>query len=215
MPQPRSNSGSSIRRFVGIEWRLGERLSSGSSSSVRAFRPDRALEQSFLGYQAHDEPFDGVEGAARPSSRRRRERLDGASVDVGAVLSSAPAAPRARASVVGRGQARDLVRVAGSSARAARNTGARRAPSAAAAAISASRRWPTRIRKLNDRIIDAGKEAGETTLSAYEKALKALAASIERGAGPATSSGCPSSRHPGEVHPRRHEHLDDRPRVTR
>jgi hypothetical protein len=41
----------------------------------------------------------------------------------------------------------------------------------------------TRIRKLNDRIIDAGKDAGETTLSAYEKALKALAASIERGAG--------------------------------
>ncbi len=41
----------------------------------------------------------------------------------------------------------------------------------------------TRVRKLNERIIEAGKEAGETTLTAYEKALKALAASIERGAG--------------------------------
>ena len=41
----------------------------------------------------------------------------------------------------------------------------------------------TRIRKLNDRIIETGKEAGETTLSAYEKALKTLASSMERGAG--------------------------------
>ncbi len=41
----------------------------------------------------------------------------------------------------------------------------------------------TRVRKLNERIIEAGKEAGGTTLTAYEKALKALAASIERGAG--------------------------------
>jgi hypothetical protein len=41
----------------------------------------------------------------------------------------------------------------------------------------------TRIRKLNDRIIEAGRDAGETTLSAYEKTLKALASSIERGAG--------------------------------
>jgi hypothetical protein len=37
-----------------------------------------------------------------------------------------------------------------------------------------------RVRKLNERIIEAGKEAGETTLTSYEKALKAIAASIER-----------------------------------
>jgi len=40
-----------------------------------------------------------------------------------------------------------------------------------------------RIRKLNERIIDASKDAGEVTLSSYEKALKAIAASIERGPG--------------------------------
>lgn len=40
-----------------------------------------------------------------------------------------------------------------------------------------------RLRKLNERIIEAGKEAGETTLSSYEKALKAIATSIERGPG--------------------------------
>jgi hypothetical protein len=40
-----------------------------------------------------------------------------------------------------------------------------------------------RLRKLNERIIDAGKDAGETTLSSYEKALKAIASSIESGPG--------------------------------
>jgi len=40
-----------------------------------------------------------------------------------------------------------------------------------------------RIRKLNERIIDAGKDMGEATLSNYEKALKAIAGSIERGPG--------------------------------
>ena len=39
------------------------------------------------------------------------------------------------------------------------------------------------MRKLNERIIDAGKEAGETTLASYERALKAIAATIERGPG--------------------------------
>jgi hypothetical protein len=40
-----------------------------------------------------------------------------------------------------------------------------------------------RVRRLNERIIEAGKDAGEATLSSYEKALKAIAASIERGPG--------------------------------
>jgi hypothetical protein len=40
-----------------------------------------------------------------------------------------------------------------------------------------------RIRKLNERIIEESKEAGEATLSSYEKMLKAIAGSIERGPG--------------------------------
>jgi hypothetical protein len=40
-----------------------------------------------------------------------------------------------------------------------------------------------RIRKLNERIIEEGKSAGVATLSSYEKALKAIATSIERGPG--------------------------------
>ncbi|MBV8999327.1 MAG: hypothetical protein JO304_09720 [Solirubrobacterales bacterium] len=40
-----------------------------------------------------------------------------------------------------------------------------------------------RVRKLNERIIDESKTAGEATLTAYEKALKAVASSLERGPG--------------------------------
>ena len=40
-----------------------------------------------------------------------------------------------------------------------------------------------RVRKLNERIIEESKTAGEATLSAYEKALKAIASSLERGPG--------------------------------
>jgi hypothetical protein len=40
-----------------------------------------------------------------------------------------------------------------------------------------------RIRKLNERIIEAGKGAGDATLTSYERALKMIADSIERGPG--------------------------------
>jgi hypothetical protein len=41
----------------------------------------------------------------------------------------------------------------------------------------------TRVRKLNEQIIDAGKSAGESTLTSYEKFLKSIASSLERGPG--------------------------------
>jgi hypothetical protein len=40
-----------------------------------------------------------------------------------------------------------------------------------------------RVRKLNEQIIEAGKQAGETTLTNYEKFLKSIASSLERGPG--------------------------------
>ena len=40
-----------------------------------------------------------------------------------------------------------------------------------------------RLRKLNERIIEAGKQTGESTLASYEKALKAIAGAVERGPG--------------------------------
>jgi hypothetical protein len=36
------------------------------------------------------------------------------------------------------------------------------------------------VRKLNDRIIEAGREAGESTLTSYEKILKSIASTIEK-----------------------------------
>jgi hypothetical protein len=40
-----------------------------------------------------------------------------------------------------------------------------------------------RLRKLNERIIESGKQAGEGALTNYEKALKMIASTIERGPG--------------------------------
>ncbi len=40
-----------------------------------------------------------------------------------------------------------------------------------------------RLRKLNERIIDAGREAGEATLHSYERALKTIANGLENGPG--------------------------------
>jgi ABC-2 type transport system ATP-binding protein len=57
---------------------------------------------------------------------------------------------------------------------------ARDATAAADARVEAAAQ---RLRKLNERIIEAGKDAGESTLANYEKALKAIAGSLERGPG--------------------------------
>jgi hypothetical protein len=40
-----------------------------------------------------------------------------------------------------------------------------------------------RVRKVNEQIIDAGRHAGESTLTSYEKFLKSIASSLERGPG--------------------------------
>ena len=71
-------------------------------------------------------------------------------------------------------------RSAGARAAGSASAGAAQAASAAEARVEAVAQ---RVRKLNERIIDESKSAGEATLSAYEKALKAIAASLERGPG--------------------------------
>jgi len=66
------------------------------------------------------------------------------------------------------------------------SSGPAAAASAAAAAAAADPRVEAaaeRVRKLNERIIEAGKTAGEGALTNYEKALKTIAATIERGPG--------------------------------
>jgi hypothetical protein len=76
-----------------------------------------------------------------------------------------------------------------SRSRSSRSTGSASSRSAAAKPNGASAVDPRldavaqRIRKLNERIIEEGKSAGEATLSSYEKALKAIASTLERGPG--------------------------------
>jgi hypothetical protein len=71
-------------------------------------------------------------------------------------------------------------RATSSSARTTRTTKAKTAAGSSDAALDAA---AARLRKLNERIIDAAKQTGETTLSNYEKALKAIARAVERGPG--------------------------------
>ena len=66
------------------------------------------------------------------------------------------------------------------SSSSARSTKANVSPSSAEARLDAA---AERLRRLNERIIEAGKQTGESTLSSYEKALKAIAGAVERGPG--------------------------------
>ena len=68
-------------------------------------------------------------------------------------------------------------------AKAAASTEHRRAANGTAAADPRLEAVAQRVRKLNERIIEESKSAGEATLTAYEKALKAIASSLERGPG--------------------------------
>ena len=77
-----------------------------------------------------------------------------------------------------------------STASKARATSAKPAAGAAKAAkdaaAQADQRFEAaaaRVRKLNERIIEAGREAGEATLTNYEKALKSIASGLEKGPG--------------------------------
>jgi hypothetical protein len=62
----------------------------------------------------------------------------------------------------------------------ARSTKVNASPSSPEARLEAA---AERLRKLNERIIEAGKQTGESTLSSYERALKAIAGAVERGPG--------------------------------
>ena len=73
-----------------------------------------------------------------------------------------------------------------SPARRSRSTNSARSTKPSSSASSPEARLEAaaeRLRKLNERIIEAGKQTGEITLSSYEKALKAIAGAVERGPG--------------------------------
>lgn len=103
--------------------------------------------------------------SAKSTSGRARSKRSSASSSAGAA--------KAKPASAGRG-------------RGARSTGSATSAKANASAGSPEARLEAaaqRVRKLNERIIEAGKQGGETTLSSYEKALKAIASAVERGPG--------------------------------
>ena len=108
---------------------------------------------------------------ARKSSRSSAGRSGGTKSSSKKSSAKKSSASRSRAS---------SARSAGARAAGSTSAGAAQAASAAEARVEAVAQ---RVRKLNERIIDESKSAGEATLSAYEKALKAIAASLERGPG--------------------------------
>ena len=98
---------------------------------------------------------------------------------------SGAAAPKKPATAKATAAKATAAKPAAAKATAAKASSASASKSKAAAGAADARLEAAaqRLRKLNERIIDAGKEAGETTLSNYEKALKAIASSIEKGPG--------------------------------
>jgi hypothetical protein len=106
-------------------------------------------------------------------SRTTAKTTSGAQPKPSTARSSAGAARATRSSA---GQAR--------AARSTSSAGSTKASAPASPAPDARLEAAAeRLRKLNERIIEAGKQTGETTLSSYEKALKAIASAVERGPG--------------------------------
>ena len=94
--------------------------------------------------------------------------------------STAAGKSRAGASRSGGTKAASGGRSSGARSTGARSAGARSSSSRTATPDARVDAVAQRLRKLNERIIDAGREAGETTLTSYEKVLKAIASAIER-----------------------------------
>jgi hypothetical protein len=99
--------------------------------------------------------------------------------------SSGRAGPKRSSAGSSAGAAR-ATRSSASSGKGSSSTSSARSTKADASASSPEARLEAaaeRLRKLNERIIEAGKQTGETTLASYEKALKAIAGAVERGPG--------------------------------
>lgn len=109
------------------------------------------------------------------TSGRSQTRRSSASKSTGAKKTTTRKSTSARSGASRSGASR-----AGASA-SSRAAGAK--SDGAAAAEARLEAVAQRVRKLNERIIDESKSAGEATLTAYEKALKAIASSLERGPG--------------------------------
>ena len=128
------------------------------------------------------------------TSGRTRAKRSSASKSTGAKRSSASKSTGATRSSASKSTS--AKRTTRKTASASRGTSRTRAPRASPSSSSGSagarsngaadprlEAVAQRVRKLNERIIEDSRTAGEATLTAYEKALKAIATSLERGPG--------------------------------
>jgi hypothetical protein len=129
-------------------------------------------------------------GSGRRTARTSRSKSSGSS----STSSRAKSTGRSTSgrSTGGRSTAKRSTAARSTSARGTRSsrstkstatTARRRAGAATGSAEARVEAVAQRLRKLNERIIEAGKDAGETTLASYEKALKTIASTIEKGPG--------------------------------
>lgn len=119
----------------------------------------------------------GSRGSGSGSSSRSRSSSKSSGSTRAKSSSRSASGTKAKRSTGGARAKRSTSSRSTSSASRARST---RSSSAADQRLEAA---ANRLRKLNERIIDAGREAGETTLTSYERALKAIADTIEKGPG--------------------------------
>ncbi len=111
-------------------------------------------------------------------STSRSRSTSAAKRTAGAKASGAKTTSGAKSTAAKRSTARKPA--AGAAKKSSASSAKKSSTSAAEARFDAAAQ---RLRKLNERIIDAGKDAGESTLSSYESALKAIAGAIEKGPG--------------------------------
>ena len=114
------------------------------------------------------------------SARAKRSTSRSASATKRTRPSNASRAAASKSTTAKRTAATKATRKGAASRSSARPAARKAAPGSAEAQLDAVSQ---RLRKLNERIISAGRDAGETTLSNYEKALKAIASAVERGPG--------------------------------
>jgi hypothetical protein len=111
-----------------------------------------------------------------PQAKRGGSTSGSSSTRSGTTRRSASGSSRGGSRAAGARSSGGRTKSAGASAGAASS-------SAATAADARLEAVAERVRKLNERIIEAGKGAGEVTLTSYEKALKSIASTLERGPG--------------------------------
>jgi hypothetical protein len=137
-------------------------------------------------------PAAAKTAAAKPAAKRAAAKPAAAAAKAAAAKPAASKASTPRAAARKAGAAKATAAKATSAAKPA----AGRAASTAKAAAAKAKPHVTihvnidekqfeaiaeRVRKLNERIIEVGREAGESTLTSYEKALKAIATGISQG----------------------------------